>query len=298
MSTSISSTDEFSEKQLRLPPSPGNAPPSPAGTQIIGDEELDKGFFARLIPMNKPARVAFHQLAIKHLQDPSSYHGRFLQLDEPSQSSDIQTGSFTLSLTNLPEFPALGWRIGRGKSVQKNFGVDILLRADDDQDIAGSHARFTWMKGGGGFFIRAENIRGKPVSLNGEVFSQDRRLIPFYNTIGIGEFYFSLKFPKRTTREEEQFQAELLNFYRDTLMELAPMILPTPSQHEVRIGDWILRNPIARGAFGAVSAVTHGKTGEPAAMKEIWQTRHNSANVKREVAVVKRLLGIEHVRFL
>lgn len=75
-------------------------------------------------------------------------------------------------------------------------------------------------------------------------------------------------------------------------------MLLTPSENEVRIGDWVVRNPISKGTFGHVSIVTHASTGKPAAVKELWQTPRNSRSVEREVAMARQLLNVKHVCFL
>ena len=62
------------------------------------------------------------------------------------------------------------------------------------------------------------------------------------------------------------------------------------------MGEWVIRNPIAKGLFGHVYAVTHMRTGRAAAVKELWQTPRNSKKVDQEVSMAKLLLEIKHVR--
>jgi hypothetical protein len=73
------------------------------------------------------------------------------------------------------------------------------------------------------------------------------------------------------------------------------LVVPTPSDHEVMMGDWVVRNAIARGSFGHVYAVTHTRTGEAAAAKELWRTPKNSLKVNEEVAMARYLVNIKHV---
>ena len=61
------------------------------------------------------------------------------------------------------------------------------------------------------------------------------------------------------------------------------------------MGDWVVRNAIAKGTFGHVYAVTHTHTGKAAAAKELWRTPQNSRKVDEEVFMLKYLLGIKHV---
>jgi hypothetical protein len=258
----------------------------------------DEGFFARLVPLNPSAQRAFHNLASRRNEDVYKYHAQFLEIDDTE--SDMQSGSFVLSLGNLPEFAPLGWRIGKGRKNQRNAAVDLLLTPDprDEGDIAGLHARLSWIKGGGGFFLIADNMRGKPVTLNGETLVNEQRLIPYHNTIGIGQCYYTMKFAIRTPEGEEQFQAELAEFYSVVLSESAPLVLPTPSEHEERIGNWVVRNGLGKGSYGHVYLVSHAHSGKPAAAKEIWRTLYNSRRVNEEVEMNKFLMDIKHVRLL
>jgi len=174
-------------------------PNSPAIGTLCDDREAeadteDVGLVGELRPLNRDAKDAFRRLADRRKVEFYRYHANFIHVD--------LNGYFIIfSLSNLPEFATLGWRIGRGRKNLPNLGVDILLMVEGENsgDIAGMHARFAWVKGGGGFFLIADNIRGKTVTLNGEALSNEQRLIPYRNIIGIGECYFTLKFPARTT---------------------------------------------------------------------------------------------------
>lgn len=253
---------------------------------------VKEGLFAKLRPLNRNAREAFHKLATS--EDISEHHRQFILVEPDIEKTPFRTGCFILSLGMLPEFPPLGWRIGSGRKKQPNLGVDLLIY--EGTEVASLHARLSWVKDGGGFFIIADNLRGGTVLLNGEAFSNERRLIPFANMIGIGECYFRLEFPTRLPEEEEQFRVELSAFYSKVHQDAAPLILPTPSDNEERVGDWMVRNAIAMGGSGRVSIVTHARTGKSAAMKELWRTPRNSGAIDREVSIARALKNIKHVR--
>jgi len=282
-----SKEDEAANSQT--PKAPNSLPPL-----FATPKELEvEGTFARLVPMNKFAREAFHRLATA-TEEEYKHHKQFVSIDQSdSEEKTIQEGCFVLTLGLLPEFPALGWRIGKGRNNIRNHGVDLLIL--DGEEVAGVHARFCWVKGGGGFFIVADNIRGAHVTLNGESLRQSQRLIPFRNQISIGECYFSVQFKERSRKQEEEFQMVLARFHSRVLQDKTPLLLPTPSENEVTIGDWIVRNPIASGSFGRVSVVTHRYTGQPAAAKELWRTTRNYLSVDREVMIAKRLKNLKHV---
>ncbi|CAG8983686.1 hypothetical protein HYALB_00006255 [Hymenoscyphus albidus] len=179
--------------------------------QAAADEE---GTFARLVPQNKYAREAFKKLAETATREDPIYrhHKQFLHVDgrrdiDPLEREDC----FVFSLGNLPEFPTKGWRIGSGRKNRSHLSVDICIH--EGEGIAGLHARFCWVKGGGGFFLVADNLREVPVMLNGEVLKRTQRLIPYRNSITLGECNFSLQFQERSPEQEEQFQIELSAFY-------------------------------------------------------------------------------------
>jgi hypothetical protein len=44
----------------------------------------------------------------------------------------------------------------------------LTTTANPPSKIAGIHARFSWLKGAGGFFLIADNKRRKKVMMNGE----------------------------------------------------------------------------------------------------------------------------------
>lgn len=272
---------------------------SKAETSVAKQLEVE-GTFARLVPQNKYARDAFDRLAqSSRARDHPAYlhHKQFVHVDERKDIDPLdREDSFVFSLGLLPEFPALGWRIGKGRANRPNLSVDI--RIPDGEGMAGVHARFCWVKGGGGFFLIADNLRMVPVILNGELLRRTQRLIPYRNSISLGECNFSLKFEERTPALEEQFQVELSAFYLKVLRENTPLLLPTPSGNEVTIGNWIVRNPIASGSYGRVSVVSHMQTGQPAAAKELWRTPRNQFSVDREISIAKHLQSHKHVRFV
>lgn len=257
-----------------------------------------RGVFAYMVPLNILAKESLRKLASETDRDDTKYHREFLEAPPEEVQIPPGTDCFVLSLDRLPELPSIGWRIGRGRRKLKHLGVDLLLPTEDENnnEIAGLHARLSWLKGGGGFFLIADNQRGMTVNLNGEELSYSQRLIPYHNAIGIGQYFFTIKFLERNPAQEEEFQSQLLLMYSAVLRENTPFIMPTPSRNETRIGDWIVRAPLGKGSFGHVSSVTNVRTGQLAAAKEIWRTPKNSGSVDREVIICKKLKNMTHVR--
>ena len=254
--------------------------------------------FARLIPLNALAQRALRVAAVAK-SDGVDYHRKFIGETIYNHS---QTVCYELSLDRLPEFAHIGWRIGRGRvpagnrhRLLEHYGVDLLLPATEADGVAGIHARVNWVKGAGGFFLIADNKRGKQVMMNGEFFSNDRRSIPLRNVIMLGECVFTLEYAKRTPREDEQFQLELAEFYRKFHGEKNPLVLPTPGENDASFGEWMVQYAISRGTFGIVYMVTHSRNGIPAAAKRIIKTEWNKVSVEREIEMARRISRLKHV---
>lgn len=259
------------------------------------DEDLDHfGRFAMLVPMNAVARSAIEATA----RSGSAYHKQFIG---QTVVGDKVTKCFTFSLGRLPECAQIGWRVGSGHDALKNRGVDLLLtiearRVDHDSDenrVAGIHARLNWVKGAGGFFLISDN--GEAVMMDGEIYRNDQRPIQPKNSIMIGECVFTLRYFARTPEEHEQFQVELVEFFRVFHNDANPLVLPLPGDDEMRFGDWIFHNPISRGSYGVVYMVVNARTGLPAAAKRILKSPKNGYAVDREIEMTSRISKLTHV---
>jgi hypothetical protein len=258
----------------------------------------DENRIAMLIPLNRAARLTIDATA----RSESEYHQHFIG---ETIFYDNVTKYFNLSLSQLPGFPNLGWRIGRGCASLKNRGVDFLLCTEDEKDednsedcVADIHARFNWIKGACGFFLIVDNGKRNKVIMNGEIVRADQRTIPFKNTIMIGECIFTLQYESRTREENDKFEIGLKQFLRQIHEDNNPLILPTPNESDSRVGEWIFHHPIAKGAFGTVYMATNSRTGLPAAAKQIFRSGRNSHNVDREISMVRRISKLVHVSYL
>ncbi|KAJ5625233.1 hypothetical protein N7510_001542 [Penicillium lagena] len=248
---------------------------------------------AKLIPVNEKARVAIEATARTNVE----HHRKFIS--ETIWDNRV-TKCFSLSISTLPEFPHLGWRIGRGRGELRNGGVDLLLYIADEghaDRVAGLHARFNWVKEAAGFFIISDG-EDKRVVVNGEPFRAEKRLIyKPKNDILIGGCLFTLQYVNRTHQEEDYFQAQLAQMFRRFHHDGNPLILSTP-EHHARFGDWIVQHPISKGAFGIVYMVVHFRSGHPAAAKRIFKSKKNEFSVDREIQMTRRISQISHRRIV
>ena len=84
-------------------------------------------------------------------------------------------------------------------------------------------------------------------------------------------------------------------FFRVFHDETDPLVLPLPSDNEIRYGDWIFQSPISRGAYGVVYTVDNARTGVPAAAKRILKSGRNAYAVSREIEMASRISELSHV---
>ncbi|KAJ6024773.1 kinase-like domain-containing protein [Penicillium herquei] len=262
-----------------------------ASTEPNTPEPSNDTSFAKLLPLNRLARLAIDTTA----RSGSQYHEKFIG---ETIFDNKPINCFVLSLHNIPHFPHIGWRIGQGRDSLKYRGVDLHLSLKNQKEtgVAGLHARLNWVKGASGFFLIADNKAGKKVTMDGEPFGTDRRLIQPKNTIMIGECVFTLQYTHRTSDEEEQFQTELRQFFRSFYGEQYPLILPTPGENDSRFEDWIFQQPLSRGSFGIVHMVINSRTGRPAAAKRILKSKRNEYSVDREIKMARRISELTHDR--
>lgn len=249
--------------------------------------------FAHLIPLSKVGRRAISTGE----EQRSTYHSKFVtNIDYLGNSS---TPCFEIALNELPNYPDKGWFIGIGRPDMPDGGVELQLvtAESDEHDVAGVHARLSWIRDAGGFFLVVSNGRGMSCNVNGEHISVlgEMRPVPFKNTILIGELPFTLQYVQRSSLEESHFQVELKAFLSRFLKDDNPFVVPTPRELDSRFGEWIVQTPIARGTFGIVYMVVHAANGSRAAAKQLLKTKYNAKSIEREVEMAKHISKLCHV---
>lgn len=259
-------------------------PNTPEPSQAV---EHDTLIFGRLIPLGQKSVDAVNQA----LKSGTDYHKSFIKQKEYYGET---VNCYEFALDCLPEFPTIGWRIGRGRRNLKNYGVDLLLSGTSD--IASRHARFTFQKGIGGFFLVVDNRRGLKVYLNGVPYVNSQSIIPFKGVINIGEYNFVFEHVQRPDQnEEDRYLYSLRSFYNDIHRIEDPIILATPSSDDIVFGNWIVQHSISKGSFGTVFSVSHQSSGRIAAAKIIMKTKSNQIAVDREIKMLTHIKTIKHV---
>lgn len=228
-----------------------------------------------------------------------------VMLDEDVSDSDtpssepletLLTGYYRLSLDVAPQFARIGWRLGSGRPRHLNDAVDFLLTMPGYHNVgvAGSHARFQFERRSGALLLVASNLRGTPVVLNSQKFAHDMRIIGRpQNTIEFGDLTYHFEYTIKGPKEEERYQQSLRTYFDFAYgSQPVPSSSATPNAHDRELGDYILRNTLARGGSGIVSVANHVKTGTPVAVKEILRTRWNYQRVAQEISISSSLKNV------
>jgi len=246
----------------------------------------DTQVIARLFPLTPSTRRILDLTA----QRGNPHHQKFIKRAKFHGESSL---CFEISLNNRPEYPALGWRIGRGRTKDRNYGVDLLL--PNAEGVAGYHGRMAYLRGIGGFFLLCDNSRAKPIYVNNNVLRNSQSVIPLDSTITIGDCTFGFEYVKRSQQDEDSFLLKLKDFHHDTYADELPIILATPSVNDMILGEWVVQHSISKGSYGTVFSVSHKQTGVVAAAKLIMKTQQNANVVQREIRMLKQLMDIKHV---
>jgi hypothetical protein len=215
-------------------------------------------------------------------------------------------GGYNLSFSTDPLIPNIGWVIGTGrrdvrsKSVKPNGRVDLLLTAPGTpsakHEVAGKHARIFFDEDGA-ITLGIISDRGETVLGNEDIKSGKRRIIAESRCrISFGKLSYIFEFDK--TMEEEQYQKDLRAFFRNHLnrREPAPDLSASPSPMDTRIGNWLIRGTVGRGAFGTVNVIKNLETGVTGAVK--WMIRDSLESHTLILKEIDMLAALpQHVRY-
>ena len=270
-----------------------------------------RGDFARLVPINHDAVLAFHSVAERTRIEPdwNPHVKRFLFIeDDPRQlspewdgtsdtSSDatralpsqVLTGHYRLSLDLLTNHPRLGWVIGSGRKDLPNGGVDFLLTLQKSRHhVHGRHARLVHAPNGALMVVVG---KGKAVIVNGiERLEGSQRVMGSIRTaISFGNLSYNLEF---TGLNESS--------YRDRLEELFTRLHPdgdvppmslelTPLEHHHELHGFMIHSPFASGANGVVSAGFEKSSGQAVAIKRVRRTPATVARIQLEIQIYRKI---------
>ena len=270
----------------------------------------DRGDFARLIPKNRSALLAFHTIAQTLKIDPDwNPHARqFIHVNEPQNdvlsqwegSSDtgtdieektkkIWTGYYRFNFELLPNSSSIGWILGGGRSDLKDQGVDYLLSLEKRKHhIHGRQARFRHHRESGAFMLIVG--KGKEVFLNGKSVEGGERAVTFLSsTLSLGDLNYELAF----TQLNEVRYREQLQRMRTILGQMGdepPISLEiSPSEYHYEYHGFTIQSPFASGVHGIVSAGREIFTGRAVAIKRLSRTPQSIARIELEVDIYRRI---------
>ena len=283
------------------------------------------GDFARLVPRNQIAQRLFSTTYI-YVEENKTFHMRFLQRnivnsempiasEEPVESStdyDSQLegetqgsqmedlGYFVLSFDQEPEFPHLGWRVGRGTGKSPaNRGVDLLLSKPGDQlsrSLASIHMIFRFNRQSGLLMLKGGSHKapvqyrsgGKWVKLE---YDEEHLVYEASTKIRAGmceyeleytveEKYRMLYFEKRDMFLEAQLPG-------NNHFQIKPL-QRMPGDSYVPRGRYLELETRGSGAFGWITRGLDSKTGDLVAIKELRIEARNKFEVLAEVSMGTR----------
>ncbi|KIX92154.1 uncharacterized protein Z520_12147 [Fonsecaea multimorphosa CBS 102226] len=270
-----------------------------------------EGDFARLVPVNHAAVLAFHSIAERTRLEPdwNPHIRKFLFIEEtPRQlspewdgsdaSSDttgghptqVLMGYYRLSLEILTNHTRLGWVIGSGRKDLVNGGVDFLLTLQKNRHhVHGRHARLVHHAQNGALMLVVG--KGKVVLVNGiERLEGSQRVLGSVRTaLSFGNLSYSLEFTGLNENNYRQKLGELFTkLHPDG--DVPPMSLElTPLEHHHELHGFLIHSPFASGASGVVSAGFEKSTGQAVAIKRVKRTPATVARIQLEIQIYKKI---------
>ncbi|KIW22054.1 uncharacterized protein PV07_12546 [Cladophialophora immunda] len=271
--------------------------------------------FARLVPVNHQAKIAFHEIAtilktdgcwnphcrkFIHVSDVKSkvISGRSKESDTSdgdTETQEIYTGYFRLNLSILPDKFPQGWIIGAGRSGMDHLGVDFLLTIKGNRDrVRGRHASIKHHKVSRHLMIAP--APGKGAVLNGEEVPTDGRVLESVRMgLTIGNLTFKIEFlPTNVATYNEQLD-EIVRESGTWFTERIESIDPTPSDNHLILQGYQIQTPQAFGAYGVVSPCVNTSSGNVYAVKRIQRTQSSFDQIGDEIAILKLLEKHPHI---
>lgn len=273
---------------------------------------------ARLIPADRPAKIAFDQIASKMKADPNwNQHARKYVAIYPQQSSFeyvdsegsegedgsgpqpqermIWRGFYRLAFDIPPRDVRLGWLLGGGKFALGDESPELVFTEKKEHNcIFGRHCQLVHDYSSGALVLKIA-AQGSAIVDGKEV--RDSMVIWSVNTlITLGTMSYLLQLDGAADNAHRG-RLGLYQQVHGLVLKNHPMSLlstPAPTDHIYK--DYIIKNPVAHGGSSTVFAGMHIKTGAVVAIKRIARNDDNADEVEQEVQI-SAYLGV-HVRLL
>jgi hypothetical protein len=270
-----------------------------------------RGDFARLVPVNHDAVLAFHSIAERTRLEPdwNPHIAKFLFIEDlpraispewdgnsdtasdatGSYQGQVLTGYYRLSLDLLTNHPRLGWVLGSGRQDLPNGGVDFLLTLQKNKHhVHGRHARLLHAQNGALMLVVGKK---KVVHVNGmERLDGSQRVIGSVRTaLTFGNLSYNLEF---TGLQESSYREKLGELFTKLHPDgdIPPMSLElTPLEHHHEVHGFLIHSPFASGASGVVSAGFEKSTGKAVAIKRVKRTPATVARIQLEIQIYRKI---------
>lgn len=132
------------------------------------------------------------------------------------------------------------------------------------------------------------------VRLNGEPIKGQSRVIDGQQTrIQLGQLQYCLEY---TNLSPVRYQQQLDNLRDLGILRGLPhkSLEATPTEQLLKLENWIIHPPFARGTFGVICACVRRRDGAPFAAKRVFRTKRSEIEIQTEIDMLKAM-G-EHVR--
>jgi len=278
------------------------------------DHDLFNGDFARLVPSNYAARLAFSQVVdqLYHQQNSTgesanraALHFKYMCVSatkecepsgtESSFSSNSQqgdgkleemwTGHYRLNLDILPAQYKLGWILGRGREdLPPTMGVEFRLATSSKSKVSGRHARL--IHNDAGILLIASDSRTITIDGKNEFHHEQRALLSPVTSLGFGNLTYRLVFTG-LPRYAQQLVAIRKRF--GTLAEPPAFLDPTPSDTDYVLNKYLIKGVFASGSTCVVQSGYHQNTGQPVAIKKMKRDAANRRAINQELKFLRML---------
>lgn len=282
-------------------------PNSPKDDSFSVDDDGANGDFARLVPANRAARIAFNEVVDK-LRTPDSgwtetglekyMHIDRVKVDVHEENSDtdtdgdippltisLWTGYYRLNLDIPPSNGKIGWVVGRGRSDLINRGIDFLLTCSSIYGVSGRHARFLHHSSSNALMVVAGR---RPVVLNGtvELENAHQAITAVVTGISFGDLIYRLTF---TSLNRNVYAQQLKNLHRSSSGGLPGFMSPTPASTDYELKHYTVKAVFAEGSTCIMSSGIDRRTGALVAIKEMKRNVRNSSALAHEIEVNRSL---------
>lgn len=269
-----------------------------------------RGDFARLIPTNRSAILAFHTIAQTLKLDPEwNPHARqFIHVEESQKDlspqwkgseteseveetgAEVFRGYYRFHLEMMPSTARLGWVLGGGRSESDDLRSDIVLTLDRKKHhIRGRHARLRHHGESGALMLFVDP--GKVVILDGKerVEGAQRAIGSMSTGLTLGDLSYRFEFTELTETTYRK-QLEEMRTRMDYGNEELPLALEmTPSEEHYEYHGYYIQAPFASGASGVIAPGMERSTGLAVAVKRLRRTAQSIARIQLEVTVYKTI---------